>query len=634
MILTKKHLNILEGIYENRIDSIESIEVLNDDKDYLYFVQLEQMGFLTEDENNFSLTYPAMMLIEAYKTAQNEGLMPDIQQFDNNFRFIGSEIINMLYSAQIAKDKVNDIIRPKLEKRGMVVDNKLSEFGKKVLEVYEELQPDFYINKVLQDFLKRVQPGPSHKRNLLEADKYQVLEAEALNLLSFTAPDGLYYNLTGIGQQLRASLLKGAFIHPIKSEYIQALFDLSEGKEIDLQIKNELITQGVITEDAQLLPAGKNLLSAGKLFYNRDKNYMNYMSIDIDELEFDVLLAVKEINEKNKSNPEYIATKKNIKNLLIEKKYKEINKVKEKYGRKLKELPELKQKYIEELSNLKTKEEWFNKVYDFDTAFFGMQGFQLLQSNLTSDNKMFYTLTKDGEKVISFLKNQPREIPAESVKAISITCHPFLSPDVRWIEKAQQSRTIDNAPTPFGRFMVKIAYNNKTPHLSIHGWNILKNLPYTTGMYLSDLKNELNDFDDKVLIQNLEKLDARGLIDFMPNDLIRLTEAGKKVKQATSGLAGKIKYPVTPFVIQVLKALKEVGSLYVKERKIRILPDNWKKALKLLQMDLDTFEKTLVLMRRANYLGKDSVSGNGVLLIEASELLENLTDNYCEEVEI
>ena len=155
-------------------------------------------------------------------------------------------------------------------------------------------------------------------------------------------------------------------------------------------------------------------------------------------------------------------------------------------------------------------------------------------------------------------------------------------------------------------------------------------LPYTTGMYLSDLMTYLKNYEQDEVIQLLEKLDARGIVNFFPNDMIMLTEAGKKIKHATTGIAGDIKYPVTPHVIEVLRALKEVGSLYVKERKVRILPDNWKKALKLLKMDMETFENTLTLLRRAGYIGKDSVTENGVLLIEAAEMLENIDYDWTE----
>jgi len=631
MILTKKHLNILEAVFDKKMDSIDSLEILNDDKDYLYYVQLVQMGLLREDEDHFFLTYPGMMLMEAYRLAQLNGTMPDINQYDDDFKFVGSHIINMLYTAEMAKDKVNDIIRPKLEKRGMVVNGELSEFGKKVLEVYEEVEPYFYVNKPLQEFLKKTLVGPAPKRELLDADRFQILESEALRLLSFSAPDAKYYNLSGVGQQIRAALLKGAFFKPITQEYFEALFGLVGGNEIsDETLKQDLIAQAVIDTEGNILPAGEHLLRAGDLYFHGF--YDDPMSIDIDETEFGVLATIKEINDKTAQNPDYLATKATIKSEFIDKKFKEAQKLKEEWGRRLKELPQIKQKYISELENAKTAEEWFHKVYDFDAALFGLQGFQLIEPEL-KDDKMYYVLTEDGQKVYDILKSNPREISAEAVKAITIGRHVFLAPDGRWVEKAKKAKTIETAPTPTGRFFARLAYNNKTPNLTKFGLEVMKPIPYTTGIYLSDLMTYLKGYTEEEVIQLLEKLDARGIVNFFPNDMVMLTEPGKKIKHATSGLAGNFKYPVTPDIINVLRALKEVGSLYVKERKVRILPDNWKKALKLLKMDLDTFENTLTLLRHARYIGKDTVSENGLLLIEAAEMLEGI-DYEWTEVEV
>jgi hypothetical protein len=628
MILTKKHLDILEKVYDKKLESIDSIEVLSNDDDLVYYVQLVQMGLLREDEDHFFLTYPGTMLIEAFKEAKNNNLMPDLSSLEGSFRFVGSDIISMLYTAELAKNKVTNAMQPILEKRGLAVDGVISFFGKKVLEVYEELDLDFTINKPLQEFLKKTPVGPAPKRDLLAADNEQILEAEALRLLAYTANGGAYYNLTGVGQQLKAALLKGAFFKPITPAYFEAIFSIIEGQEIDENLRLDLVAQAVIDDKGEILPSGLHLLRAADLYFNGF--YDDAMSIDIDELEFSLLQVIKEINKKTESNPEYLATKKNIKSELITKKFKEVQELKEKYGRRLNELPLVKQKYVNELENLKSEEEWFSKVYDFDSALFGMQGFQLIEPEINDDGQMFYVLTSDGKKVINLLKENPREISAESVKAVTIGRHMLLSPDGRWIEKAIKAKTIVNEPTPTGKFFAKLAYNNKTPNLTKYGLKIMEQIPYTTGMYVDDLLDLVKDYSREELIQLIEKLDARGMVNMYPSNLVVLTEPGKLVKRATSGLAGHFKYPVTPDIINTLRALKEVGSLYVKERKVRILPENWKKALKLLKMDLDTFEDTLTLLRKARYSSKDQITENGLLLIEAAEMLEELDDSWTE----
>ncbi len=630
MILTKKHLQILEAVFDKKMENIDSLEILESDKDYLYYIQLVQMGLLREDEDHFYLTYPGTLLMEGYKISKLNGVMPDLDQYSDDFRFVGSEIINMLYTAEMAKDRVNEIMREELEKRGLVREGLLSEFGKKVLEVYEASRPYFYVNKKLQDFLKKILPGPSPKRELLEADKFEILESEALRLMAFSAPHGTFYNLTGIGQQIRAALLKGAFFKPITEEYFEAVLNLSDNLPIDDNLKKDLIAQAVITEEGDFLPAGVHLLRAADLYF--DEFSIEPMSVDIDELEFGILQTIKEIEEKSEKNPDYLATKSNIRSAFIDKRYKEALELKEKYGRKIKELPKLKQRYVEELELTKTAEEWFNKIYDFDAALFGLQGFRLIETDLDKSGKMYYKLTIDGEEVLKILEKNPREIPAEAVKTITITRHAFLSPDRRAIDKAEAAGLIKNAPTKTGRFFALLAYNNKTPNITKYGLEIIKRIPYTTGIYLEDLKKDFPQYDEEKLVQLVEKLDARGILHFYPNNLIFLTEPGKKIKQATSGLAGDFKYPVTPDMIYLLRALKEVGSLYVKERKVRILPDNWKKALKLLKMDLETFENTLTLLRRARYVSGNGITENGLLLIEAAEELENL-ENFWTEIE-
>jgi hypothetical protein len=628
MILTKKQLDILIKEFDRKLENVSPLIVLETDKDLFDYVLLVQMGLLREDENHFFLTLPGTMLVEAFKIAQEKNQMPDLSSLEDDFRFVGSDIISMLYTAEMAKDKVNENMKPVLEKRGMVVDGVLSEFGKKVLETYEELDLDFIINKSLQEFLKKIPVGPAPKRDLLVADKDQVLEAEALRLLSYTANGGTYYNFTGVGQQLRAALLKGAFFKNITPLYFEAIFAIVEGEDIDENLRLDLVAQAVIDEKNEVLPAGLHLLRAADLYFNGF--YDDAMSIDIDELEFSLLEVIKDIAKKTESNPEYVATKKNIKNELITKKYKEAQELKEKYGRRLNELPKVKQKYVNELENLKSEEAWFNHVYDFDAALFGMQGFQLIERDLTQDGKKYYTLTKDGKSVIKVLKENPREISAESVKAVTMARHMVLSPDKRWIEKAIKAKTIENEPTPTGKFFAKLAYNNKTPNLTEYGLKIMQQLPYTTGMYVDDLLSYFKNYTREEFIQLIEKLDARGMVNMYPNDLVVLTEPGKLVKRGTSGIAGHIKYPVTPDIIHILKALKEVGSLYVKERKVRILPENWKKALKLLKMDLDTFEETLTLLRHAGYASKEHITENGVLLIEATDMLEDLEDSWTE----
>src|SRR5204862_8032856 len=66
-----------------------------------------------------------------------------------------------------------------------------------------------------------------------------------------------------------------------------------------------------------------------------------------------------------------------------------------------------------------------------------------------------------------------------------------------------------------------------------------------------------------------EKLEARGLIERLVDGQIVRTEAGQLLAKAVSG-ALQLGHPVTPAIVRLLAAMRQVGTLYVKERKVRM----------------------------------------------------------------
>jgi hypothetical protein len=119
----------------------------------------------------------------------------------------------------------------------------------------------------------------------------------------------------------------------------------------------------------------------------------------------------------------------------------------------------------------------------------------------------------------------------------------------------------------------------------------------------------------------LNKLEARGYIDILQNEAIVLTEAGKLIKRALSGTPEGFANPITPLAVRVLEALRKVGTLYEKEKKVRVLPKNFAEAMKLSGLDPDSFEKELIVLRASNLIGKNSINEAGLLILEALEKL-------------
>ena len=102
------------------------------------------------------------------------------------------------------------------------------------------------------------------------------------------------------------------------------------------------------------------------------------------------------------------------------------------------------------------------------------------------------------------------------------------------------------------------------------------------------------------------------------------------MKRALSGTPTGLATPVTPLVIRLLEAVREVGSLYVKEHKVRIKPENWKYIEKAVGVDPDTFNKILVLAREAKFILTNSLSEAGQYLLKAVDEINKKEHQWVE----
>jgi len=614
------------------------------------YVELELQNLLEQGNSpvEFVLTYWGRNLVYLLEEMIQKGLISHPSQWDERFRWIGSEVIAMIEasvkSGNLTGDKVFDALKERgfaqevhEEKKGWFKE--LNEYGKSIYEIYKNAKPRLEISKELAEYISSMAPGPAETK-FLPVHGRNVEIMESMRLISFSVPNSDVYNLSGLGVAVQKTVqtMVPALDTVINEDYMYALIKLLDRGMDSLtdQEKEVLEELAFIDNEGNILPAGEHLVEVYKLW--KEGDYKPIKTFNLETLDEELLLGIEKIWQKNKENSEIVPTDKEIVHYLMEKPLKDYKHLKEWYGRMINQSmgyqkkEELKKKWaelftIEDLFKhfWEKGNQWYEKLFDtVKESLYSLEAFNLIKSEIDEKTgKTVYKFTPYGEKVLKDIKEKGvREITSTAVKAISISETEFGAPNYEWYQQAVNEHLVgEGYPTKSGQLYKDLAYNIKRiPHISRFELMVLHKIP-EYGMFLDELFNEFDETLKEEVQYAVNKLEARYILDVLPNDGIILTEAGKLIKKALSGVPEGIANPINPAIVKILEAIKQVGNLYIKEKRVRTLPKNWEEAIKLSGFDKETFEKEIAVARLAGFIGRTSLHESALEILEAYELL-------------